>query len=501
MKKIIAFATLLTLCLGLLVGCVGGDGVTTFNQKDVAAKDLLGLGVDWGVYEDVNKLSSDSEARVLSAVNRLNPRLVRCMTNLDWLAYDLDDKGNDDPSDDEWKYDFDNKYMYSTCKILDWCQENAVKVAFGVWNVIGNANAEVDVWKMIPNSTSDIRWAKMIADLLEYLVKIKGYDCIKWFVNTNEPNYVGNVGSSKNAYNTFEKWSAGVRNVRAALDGVGLDGIAIVGGDVTAGGTGFSEYLLGIADGMTDVVDNYGVHLYVSNHPLDTGTFYNQLTESVDALRQKDSKVCNDHRVIIWESGLLDGKNAVLDSNGYIANFSYGIRMTDFTLQSLLAGASGICYWDLDDAMHFMYTENGATAKEWGMFSTLATASALKQEIRPWFHSSTLLTNLLLPGNTVYSTADYSETFRALATVSADGKSGGIVAVNRGVTDVEKTFRVQAPIESDGKLYVYVFNEKNLRLGQDGYVVPNAVIDGDLNQNVKLTLPANSAVFVSTYAL
>ncbi len=478
------------------------DSVVVFAADGIASRSFDGVGVDWGVYEDTNKLAVGAWEKTMNAVDRLNPSLVRCMTNLDWLVYDYDSKNTDDLSDDEWKYNFKNKYMKNTLDILDYCQDRGIKVAFGVWNVIGSPDPEVDVWKMIPNSTTDPRWAKMTADLMEFLVKTEGYDCIKWFVNTNEPNYVGNIGASKNAYNTYEKWSQGVKNVKAEFLKRGLDGIDIVGGDVTASGAGFDQYLMGIAKEMTDVVSNYGIHLYVSNFPIDKGTFRDSLTTNIEALREFDKKIGDEHRVIIWESGLLDGKNVITDCNSYIANYSYGIRMADFTVQSLLAGVNGICYWDLDDAMHFMYTETGATAKEWGMFSTLSSASPLKQEIRPWFHSSTLITNLLRPGSDIYKpSVESGDDFRTVAAVSADRKSGGFIAVNRGIKSVKKTFRIEEKLSTDGNIYVYIFNESNLRLDKNGYVTPNAVARGSVNDEVTLEIPAGSVAVVSTKLL
>ena len=514
MKKIVLCITCVTLifCALSVTACDNGggnvdngkvaEGTVLFTADDVVSTSFEGVGVDWGVYEDTNKLAVGSWDKTLAAVKRLNPSLVRCMTNLDWILYDFDDKGTADLTDDEWKYKFDNKYMKNACDILDYCQDNGIKVAFGIWNVIGNVNEELDVWKMIPNSTADPRWPKMTADLMEYLVKDKGYTCIKWFVNTNEPNYVGNKGSSKNAYNTYAKWKTGVRNVKAELNKRGLTDIDIVGGDVTASGTGFDDYLMGVASELTDVVGNYGVHLYISNYPIDKGTFYTDIKANFDKLKAVDGKIGDEHRLIIWESGLLDGKNATTDCNSYITNYSYGIRMADFTVQSLLAGVNGICYWDLDDAMHFMYTESGMTAKEWGMFSTLSSASPLRQELRPWYHSSTLISNLLRPGSTVYkATMESSETFRTVGCIAADGKSGGLIAVNRDTKAVKKTFAFTENINAGKNVYVYIFNESNLRLGSDGYVVPNAVIEGALNKGVTLELPAGSVAFISSEKL
>ena len=78
---------------------------------------------------------------------------------------------------------------------------------------------------------------------------------------------------------------------------------------------------------------------------------------------------------------------------------------------------------------------------------------------------------------------------------------GGVIAVNRGTSEVAKTFRIDEKIEGSGKLYVYIFNEKNLRLGEDGFVVPSVVSDGSLNENFEITLPAGSVAFISSERL
>ena len=499
MKRVLILIIMATLAFSA-AACKNNAKGTVFYEKNEVCRDFNGLGVEWGVYEETGKLSAGAWERITAAADRLNPRLVRCMTNFDWLVYDFDDKGTADLSDDEWKYDFDNKYMVNACEILDYCEKKGISVAFGVWNVIGNPDPEKDVFKMIPNATSDIRWAKMTADLMEYLVRTKGYTCIKWFVNSNEPNYSGAVGASKNAYNTYAKWEQGVRNVRAALDAIGLNNIDIVGGDTT-GFIGSADYLPKIAGNIPDKVNNYGVHMYISNYDIDNALYGQNMKKLFDGVKNIDPAVGGEKPFIIWEAGLLDGKNVITDCNAYIANYSYGLRMADYTVQSLLSGVSGVCYWDLDDAMHFMYGENGMTAKEWGMFSTLASASPLMQEYRPWFHSSVILTNLLQQGSHIYSPDSEKKDLRVLASVSKDGKNGGVVAVNRGREAVTETFRIERGIESEGKIYVYVFNERDLKLGPDGFVTPNLVVEGNLNDGLKLEIPAGSMAALSSRPL
>ena len=501
MKKVFAIVLLLLLTATFTIGCSEekGDGVTRFSSSYVVSSSFDGLGVEWGTYEDTNKMVKGSWSRVLSAVDKLNPSLVRCMTNLDWFVIDFDDKDTTDPNDDTWNYNFNNKQMVNAANVLDYCQANGIKVAFGVWNVIGNADSEKDIYGMIPRASADPRWAKMVTDLMEYLVGFKGYSCICWFVNTNEPNITGSIGTSKNAYNTVDLWMQGVRNVRSNFDAIPcLRGLSIVGGDTTTF-EGSKMYLKKAATKIPGILDNYGVHLYANNSDIETGRYQGYVQKLYETVKEKDEDLGATKNMYIWEAGLLSGKNQVTDCNEYIMNFSYGLRMADYTIQSINGGINGIVYWDLDDAMHFMYSESGTTAKEWGMFSTLATADLGKQEYRPWYHSSVLLTNLLRPGNTVYGAKNLPDGVRAIATTNADRTEGGIVVVNNSKTKTKQTVVLEETINNaDSKLYVYIYDESHLLIGEDGFVVPNYEINGSLNKTLTFEIPAYAMVVVST---
>ncbi|MCR5564382.1 MAG: hypothetical protein K6F59_01115 [Gammaproteobacteria bacterium] len=497
MKKLLIILLFLVSMLTLVSCNEKKDGIV-FESKKVINDNFYGLGVEVGVYEDTGKLQRGAEEKIYNSLDRLNPKLVRCMTNFDWLVKNFsDNKTPDNLEDDTWEYDFTNKYMLNAYQILDYCETKNITVAFGIWNVIGNPNEEEDIYHMIKNVTADPRWAVMCGDLMEYLIVKKGYTCIKYFVNTNEPDYSGAKGSSKNAYNTYAIWEQGVKNVRAQFDKIGLTNLDIIGGDATTK-PGIEEYLTGVATNLKNEVKNYGVHLYISNYDIDNALLKERVADTYSMIKKLDGN--DSKKVIIWESGLLDGKNVQTDCNAYIANFSYGIRMADYTLQCMMSNVSGIVYWDLDDAMHFMYNEGGMTAKEWGMFSTLNEASAIKQEYRPWYHSSSLLTNLFDRGCKVISANTEIENVRMIGSIDSDGQNGGYVVVNRGKTDLTKDFRMDASINNE-KLYIYIFSENQIKLDANGFVTYNYCIDGKISDYTNITVPANSVVVVSTRRL
>src|SRR5690606_21393192 len=124
-----------------------------------------------------------------------------------------------------------------------------------------------------------------------------------------------------------------------------------------------------------------------------------------------------------------------------------------------------------------------------GMFSSLG--NPWQQELRPWFHSSQLLSNLYAKGTTIYSgTTDIESGFRMIGGISKDGKTGSMVAVNRTKESMTKKFVFDKTIESD-TLFVYIFSEKDLKLGNDGYIIPNYTLTGSLNQITTFEIPAN----------
>ena len=471
-----------------------------FTSDDIIQQSFGGLGVEWGAYEDTDKIAEGGWERIIKNMDHLGPARIRLMINYDWFCQNFDNKGNTDPNDDTWTYNFNNKYARNMIEILEYCQVHAIDVAFGCWNVIGDF--QDDPWKMMEKVTSDIRWAKISADVLNFLVNQKGFSCIKWFVNSNEPNYAGREGSSKNYNNTYYIWEQGVKNVRAALDEVGLEYIGIVGGDTT-GYEGTDEYFTNIAKRIPDLVGDYGAHLYLSNIEIDKGIMYEYIDEIYKKVKKIDKGLGIVRDADIWEAGLLDGKTA-LDSQALIATANYAIRMTDYTLQCLAGGVNGIVYWDFDDAMHFMYAANATFAKKWGMFSSLSDARSGEQELRPWYHTSSLMCHLFKKGNKIYSPLQNSpqvdNTFRSIATINQDGTQGGFVCTNSSGKAVTKTFYVDDLVAGD-QLYIYRFAENTYCIGADGFIEPNEIITGSLNKKITLTLPAHSAYVVSNQRL
>ena len=139
------------------------------------------------------------------------------------------------------------------------------------------------------------------------------------------------------------------------------------------------------------------------------------------------------------------------------------------------------------------------------MFSSLGTDSAAKQRLRPWYHSSVLLTNLMRRGSQIIDSGandpKYDKNFRSMAVIGPNQEYAGIVAINRDAKDVKKTFRIAENFNDSGKIYVYIYNENSLQIGEDGFVKENQVLEMSLKDQIELTIPNDTMVILSSKEL
>lgn len=88
---------------------------------------------------------------------------------------------------EQGKYDWENDEMQALFLILDWCQQHDADVFLQqMWGFVA-WNACPGVHPLISAPRDLDAFAYGIADLLDYLVKKRGYTCIKYFCMVNEP--------------------------------------------------------------------------------------------------------------------------------------------------------------------------------------------------------------------------------------------------------------------------------------------------------------------------
>ncbi|MGH9617878.1 MAG: cellulase family glycosylhydrolase, partial [Acidobacteriaceae bacterium] len=152
---------------------------------------------------------------------------------MDWCRVELEQRMYEP---ERRAFDWDNAEMRVLYRILDWAERRNVDVflqqmwADVAWNAYpGNAEDPIRRLRSAPYSISE--WAYGLGELVEHLMKTKGYTCIKWVSVNNEPGH-----------DDFSWWqdsdmkslpiTPGLKAAREEFDRRGLD-VAISGPDWT----------------------------------------------------------------------------------------------------------------------------------------------------------------------------------------------------------------------------------------------------------------------------
>ena len=96
---------------------------------------------------------------------------------------------------------------------------------------------------------------------------------------------------------------------------------------------------------------------------------------------------------------------------------------------------------------------------------------------------------------------EIDNTFRSMGVLGPNNGYAGVVAINRGLLPVTKTFRMSEEFNDSGKVYVYIYNENELKLGDDGFVKENQVLEMSLRDQIEISIPQNTMIILSSKEL
>ena len=142
------------LCWMSLLGMVWLVGSATSAEADppvavsveanhVIRDDFLGVGVQWSSYPWWD-ISDDDWAKVFRRVEFMRLRFARVMLDAFWYCQGFDEDGTP-------IYDWDTPLMHKLYRLLDWCEQNDVRVMIGEW---GRPNgSDLDL------ASDDPRWS------------------------------------------------------------------------------------------------------------------------------------------------------------------------------------------------------------------------------------------------------------------------------------------------------------------------------------------------------
>lgn len=489
MKKVFAVILALLLSAPAFAGCRGknfkfddpANGVA-FQSADLVNADFAGIGAEWDAFANPALLTDQILDDMYKRAAYLKPGVIRCMYNMAVTVL----------PDGTWEPNFKTPQFMNLLRLLDFCMETGVSVAYGAWGVWGDGLNLKDFF-------ADPEYARICARFTHELVNVRGYTCIKWFIGTNEPNY-----SSVYYINPgWDGWVNLIYNLWGAFAEYGLNQKVRISGPDAANHEEGDGWLVKTAQTVGDKIGNYGLHAYVTPYAIDGGMYRGYAAAAKKGIIDNDAAYkSKSKQFMLWELGL-SGYTA--QGHPQVGTYSYGCRSSDMTLQAIMGGVDGISWWLFDDGNHAGSSADIAGAYGMGMYISIGDAS--QYELRPWYYSTAMATRAFKPHCKIYTTAVNDEkddkdrygSFRALASVEADGKNGHVFAVNRAETAVTKTFAVGPKITGADTLYIYIYSENDMRLDSEGWLLPNYTLqNASLNKPLTVVLPPQSVLLVTT---
>lgn len=308
-----------------------------------------------------NELWNTTEQRILA----IQPALVRLPLERYW--FNKDDNGNSLPVG---TYNWNSKYMQSFYKIMDLYKAKNIKVMSGLWHAVMEGYIEDEVFYM---SSGNGSFARLQADLLDYLINTKGYTNIKYYTPTNEP-----LGCMS-GYNV---WSTMIVNLKNELVARGLPSNILIGAD------SWGDWIWLPARDNKEQLIGYDFHNYLNDTPDDTyNLLYNRtlesfLTNSLNLIYQQDN---TNKPVIVSEIApigvpFVDWPVADAPAHCRVDTYEYGLGYWDYGIQLLRSGIASGLAWGLDG-----FDQN----KNSGMWNNAGTYGGMT--LRPWYYTWQLM--------------------------------------------------------------------------------------------------------------
>lgn len=177
---------------------------------------------------------------------------------VDWTRLELEQRIYN-PEEEVFTWDSDEmKILY---RYLDWCETHNVDVLLQqMWSNAAwmaypeHRNSEEGILSSAPYDK--LKFAESYATLVDYLVHVRKYTCIKWLNFSNEPGESWSWWQSADDLEQTEEITPAFYLVRAALDKKGID-IPLLGPDRT-----HSPGVLPDKVTFTDILGGFDMHSY-----------------------------------------------------------------------------------------------------------------------------------------------------------------------------------------------------------------------------------------------
>jgi len=489
--------TCYTLLFLFLVSCkdpvdpIPAGSIMTLKPGDIVCSSYIGNGAQWGGYDILNiwtgsaSLSEADWEKLFTRVQFMRPPLVRIMVSAGW-NYIINDTY--DPSKSE-------AVLF---KILDFCQEEGITVMFGEWGHQGGTAIDDD-------------WLENATDFLSYLVKTKGYNCIKYYNMVNEPN-----GDWSTIDGNYSLWKNLIDSTFRKMTSKGIaDAVQIIGPDIAIWDNNTTDWITNTNFDLGNKVGAYDIHTYPDQDEVRDGSYSDMTAAYKGAAPAAKVMLMTELGFKYASSSELGTENesredadpyASDDSNMFIYDSFYGIDMADAIIQNMRAGYAGVLVWDMDDAMYNIDGSGSTQLKRWGFWNILGEekfGAAEDENIRPWFYPVSLLCRYFPAGTSIMNiNLPDKKGLRAVA-----GELNGkytIALVNSNYVNYTIYMKSDDSIALNGmRKFSYVSGDGNSFTGsvdENGFALPeetNLSLDTGSDNGVALSVPALSFILLT----
>lgn len=472
-------------------------------SDEPVSENFVGNGVEWSAYPHADSddaewgyLMTDAKLqRVFDRLDYMRPKIVRIMDVAGWRYF----KGVDASGAPVLDFTCDEVKM--VCRLLEYCQDRGIVVLFGDYGVPG-------FWGYPGNidRVDDPRYIEMTTRYLSYLKKDMGFDCIRYYIITNEPN-----GAWACTGGDWNQWKSGVMKMHRSFVEAGLD-IAVSAPDVVEMAENLaSEYPTGrewveqTVIQLDSIVGNYNIHCYADWAFIRDCSFLERFSEVADIVRPTGKPMIFGEIGGWYQTGELgelykrrveEKPFASEDSQLFTYDYVYGIDAADALVQAMKAGWQGASAWMLDDAMH---TINDAGApdqlKVWGFWNSLGTeltGDPAEEDIRPWFYTWSLMCRYFLPGMDIFNPED-DHPENGLRVVMGRN-SDGVTLVLLNASGMDRRLSVKFDCTGPAEMSVYDYTPDGFLTDENSFPLPTGTVDADrLSEGrILVTVPARS---------
>lgn len=473
------------------------QNIIEINTDFVLQNSYYGGAMQWEP-NDRDAMTEAQWERLFSRVRYMKLGYIRCCIMPYFYCFGFNGNTpkmvwNTDPKtvNAEW-YSNSSRYIKDLYRFLDFCQKENIDVLLGEWWRPNSKECKQAVPVKLPKYSielDDPLYAEQVAQMVNHLVKDKGFTCIKQFNFGNEVNLLAGVPGLNY---TWEKWKKSIQNLDANFKRDGLGYIKIVGPDGGYWGedTWFNKTLEQL-DKEVSVID---YHWYMDKD----WTLTNRVEDETRMFRFFTQLNNKDKKNIWGEMGIRDGHNDKFDQQTQLHSFWYGTFVADGLIQTLRSGWSSGNAWGMDDAMH--YFEDTDNQKIWGFWNSIAEQKGKPEEaaIRPWFYTWSLLSRNFPKGSQIV----YSNSFRTqhLNCVAAKTPDGNISFAITNTADFQQSVTLQIPtIENKQNINKYVYFENDRPVDSNGFPVVKEVIKkADLKKGIRVDFPASGFILLTT---